>query len=108
MDVDAVNSLSSGKGKGASSPRDGCLSAVEHMFNETAMHARTQASNRLARANKASHGPRVRAKERETMGKSKGKFNGTKGPKGSHKGNTSTMVGIVTNGMMAWSRRSRR
>ena len=28
------------------------------------MHARTQASNRLARANRASHGPRVRAKVR--------------------------------------------
>ena len=25
MDVDAVNSLSSGKGKGSSSPRDGCF-----------------------------------------------------------------------------------
>ena len=25
VDVDAVNSLSSGKGKGSSSPRDGCL-----------------------------------------------------------------------------------
>ena len=35
------------------------LSAVEHIFDETAMHARTQASNRLAR-----HGPRVRAKVR--------------------------------------------
>ena len=42
----------------------GVLSAVEHIFNETAMHARAQASNRLARANRASHGPRVRAKER--------------------------------------------
>ena len=29
------------------------------------MHARAQASNRLARASRASHGPRVRAKERE-------------------------------------------
>ena len=38
----------------------GVLSAVEHIFNETAMHARAQASNRLA--NRASHGPRVRAK----------------------------------------------
>ena len=28
------------------------------------MHARTPASNRLAKANRASHGPRVRAKER--------------------------------------------
>ena len=42
----------------------GVLSAVEHNFNETAMHARTQASNRLAKANRASHGPRVRAKAR--------------------------------------------
>ena len=42
----------------------GVLSAVEHMFNETAMHARAQASSRLARANRACHGPRVRAKER--------------------------------------------
>ena len=65
MDDDAVNSLSSGKGKGSSSPRDGCFScAVEHIFNETAMHASAQASIRLARANRASHGPRVKAKER--------------------------------------------
>ena len=35
------------------------LSAVEHIFDETAMHARTLASNRLAR-----HGPRVRTKVR--------------------------------------------
>ena len=28
----------------------GVLSAVEHIFNETAMHARGQASNRLAMA----------------------------------------------------------
>ena len=34
-DVDAVNSLSSGKGTGSSSSPDGCLSAVEHIFNET-------------------------------------------------------------------------
>ena len=50
MDVDAVNSLSSGKGKGSPGPRDGILSAVEHIFNETAMQARTPASNRLAKA----------------------------------------------------------
>ena len=42
----------------------GVLGAVEHIFNETAIHARTQASNRLAKANRASHGPRVRAKAR--------------------------------------------
>ena len=33
------------------------LSALEHIFDETAMHARTQASNRLAR-----HGPKSEGK----------------------------------------------
>ena len=33
--------------------------AVEHIFNETAVHARAQASNRMAKANRASYGPRV-------------------------------------------------
>ena len=39
-------------------------SVVEHIFNVTAMHAKATASNQMAKANKASHGPRVRAKER--------------------------------------------
>ena len=38
----------------------GVLTAVEHIFNETAMHARAQASNRLEKVNRATHGPRVR------------------------------------------------
>ena len=42
----------------------GVLSAVVHIFNETAMHAKAQASNSLTKANRASHGPRVRAKAR--------------------------------------------
>ena len=37
----------------------GVLSAVEHIFNETAMHAKAQASNRMAKANRVTHGPRV-------------------------------------------------
>ena len=57
--VGAVNSLLSVEGKGSSVSRIGCLSAVEHIFNETAMQARTLASKRLAKAIKASHGPRV-------------------------------------------------
>ena len=66
MDVDAVNSLSRlAKEKGHRVRVMGVFSAVEHIFNETAMHARVQASNRLARANRANHGPRVRAKERD-------------------------------------------
>ena len=88
MDVGAVNSLSSGKGKKCHRVRAmGVLSAGEHIFNETAMHARTQASNRLAKANRASHGPGVRVKR--TRGKSQGKSKGTKGAKGSHKRKTS-------------------
>ena len=42
----------------------GVLSAVQHIFNETAMQARTPASNRLAKAIRARHGPRLKAKER--------------------------------------------
>ena len=49
MDVDAVNSLSRlAKEKGHRVRVMGVLSAVEHIFNETAMHARAQASNRMA------------------------------------------------------------
>ena len=40
------------------------LSAVEHIFNVIAFHAKATASNRLAKATRASHGRRVRAKER--------------------------------------------
>ena len=42
----------------------GVLSAVEHIFNETAMHARAQASNRPANKKRSSHVPRARAKVR--------------------------------------------
>ena len=51
MDVDAVNSLSRlAKEKGHRVRVMGVLSAVEHIFNETAMHARARASNRMAKA----------------------------------------------------------
>ena len=62
------------------------------------MHARAQRSNRLARANRASHGARVsphtgKGESEENKGKSKGKSKGTKsanqGAKGVHKGKTS-------------------
>ena len=99
MDVDAVNSLSSGKGKGSWSPRDGCFGAVEQNFNETAMHARAQASNRLLRAIRASHGPtvcphsqakvRVKKTRRKSEGKSKGIISSNQGAKGLQKSKTS-------------------
>ena len=66
----------------------GVSSAVEHIFNETAMHARTQASNRLARANRASHGPRARAKVRVKIRRGNPKENAKENPK-EPKGKTS-------------------
>ena len=57
IDVGAVSSLSSGKGHQIRAM--GVSSAVQHIFNENAMQARTLASKRLAKAIRASHGPRV-------------------------------------------------
>ena len=69
MDVGAVNSLSrQAKGKGHRVRVMGVLSAVEHIFNETAMHAKAHASNRLTKANRASH-------ESKSEGKGKSKEN---------------------------------
>ena len=62
----------------------GVSSAVVYIFNETAMHAKAQASNRMAKANRASHGQRVsprtqaKVRVRKTRDKSKGKSKGTK------------------------------
>ena len=65
MDVDAVNSLSSGKGKGSSSRVMGVLSVVEHIFNETAMHAKS--------TGKQSYG---KGKQSKSWSKSEGKGKG--------------------------------
>ena len=43
----------------------GVLSAVVHIFKEIAMHTRAQASNRMAKANGASHGLRVSLKPKQ-------------------------------------------
>ena len=60
MDVDAINSLSRLPKEKDHRVRAMCVvSVVEHIFNETVMHAKAQASNRLAKANRVSHGPRV-------------------------------------------------
>ena len=54
----------------------GVSSAMEHIFNETAMDARTQVSNRLAKASHGpSHGPRVRAKVRVKIARGNPKEN---------------------------------
>ena len=57
MGVDAVNSLSSGKGNGTRSPRGGLFQV--RCGTLIAMHAKAHASNRMAKVNGASHGPRV-------------------------------------------------
>ena len=51
------------KKKRSSDPRNGVLHSMQHIYNETAMQARTLVSKRLANANRASLGPRVTAKE---------------------------------------------
>ena len=77
----------------------GASSAVEHIFKETAVHAKAQAISRMAKANRASHGFKSepsfsgKGKSKESKGKSKGKSKGTKsanqGAKGLHKGKPS-------------------
>ena len=75
----------------------GVLSAVQHIFNETARQARTPAGKRLAKAIRASHRPRVnlqseakeRVKRTKENSKSKGTKSENKGAKGSCKGKTS-------------------
>ena len=68
MDVDAVNSLSSAKGKGSSSPRVRCLNCGGAHFQRDCNARKAQARNRMAKANRASNGPIVnfhsQAKER--------------------------------------------
>ena len=59
MDVDAVNSLTSSKEKGSSSPRNGCFKCGGAHFQRDCNARNVQASNRMAKANRASHGPRV-------------------------------------------------
>ena len=96
MDVDAVNSLSSGKGKGSRVRVMGVLSAVEKIFNEAETHAKAQASNRMAKAKQSKSWSKSepsfsgKGKSKENKGKSKGKSKGTnQGAKGLHKGKTS-------------------
>ena len=51
----------------------GVLGAVQHIFNGTAMQARTPASKRLAKAIRGSHGPRanLQAKVKERVKRTK-------------------------------------
>ena len=89
MDVDAVNSLSCGKGNGSSSPRDGCVNKCGGAHFQRDCNARKNTG-------KQSSG---KGKQSKSWSKSEGKgrtrenpqenSKGTKGAKGSHKGRTS-------------------
>ena len=90
---DAVNSLSSGKGKGSSSRVMGVLSVVEHIFNETARKSKRKQSSGKGKQSKSWSKSEGKGNSKEINGKSKGKPKGTKGAnqsaRGSHKGKTS-------------------
>ena len=91
VDVDAVDPLVKQRRRVTRSARKGVSSAVEHFFNETAMQARTPASNRLAtgKQSKSWSKSEGKGKSKENKGKSEGQSKGPKGAKGSCKGKTS-------------------
>ena len=102
-DVGAVNSRQS-KEKEHPVCAMGIFSVMEHIFNETAMQARTLARNRLAKANQSKSWSKSKSsitgkgKGKENNGKSKGQSKGTKGAiqvsTGSGNGKTLMKTGI--------------
>ena len=59
----------------------GVSSAVEHIFKETAVHAKAQAISRMAKANRASHGPRVSPHSQAKVRVKKARGNPKENPK---------------------------
>ena len=95
MDVE-VNSLSSGKGKGSSSPRDGCSEKCGGALFQRDCNARESTGKQSFGKGKQSKSwskSEGKGNSKENKGKSEGKSKGTKGAiqgaKGSHKGKTS-------------------
>ena len=95
MDVDAVNSLSSGEGKGSSSPRDGCFKCGGAYFQRecNARKSTGKQSYGKGKQSKSRSKSEGKGKSKENKRISKGKSKGTKranqGAKASHKGKTS-------------------
>ena len=99
MDVDAVNSLSSGKREGSSSPRDGCFKCGGAHFQRDCSARKStgkQSSGKGKQSkswSKSEPSHSGKGKKMGNKGKPKGKFKGTEianwGVKGSHKGKTS-------------------
>ena len=91
MDVDAVNSLSSGKGKGSSSPRDGCFKCGGAHFQRgcNARKSTGKQSSGKGKQIKSWSMSEGKRKSEESKGKSERTTKGSKGAKRSHKGKTS-------------------
>ena len=92
MDVDAVNTGSSGKGKGSSSPRDGCFKCGGAHFQRDCNGRKNtgKQSSGKGKQSKSWSKSEGKGKSKKNHGKSNGKSKGTEGAKNSHKGKTST------------------
>ena len=91
MDVDAVNSLSSGKGKGSSSPRDGCFKCGGAHFQRDCnarKNTSKQSSGKQSKSWSKSEPSHTQARVK-SKGKSKGTRSANQCAKGLHKGQTS-------------------
>ena len=84
-------SLSSGKGKGSSSPRDGCLKCGGAHFQRdcNARKSTGKQSSGKGKQSKSWSKSEGKGMGKENKENSKGKSKGTKGAKGAHKGKTS-------------------
>ena len=91
MDVGAVNSLSSCKGKGSSGPRGGCLKCGGAHFQRdcNARKSTVKQSSGKGKQSKSWSTREDEGKSKENNGKPKGQFKGFKGATGSSKGKTS-------------------
>ena len=96
-DVDAINSFASGKGKGSSSPRDGCFKCGgTYVERDCSVHANPRKGNgkqwsgngKQSKSWSKSAG-KGKSKEGKGDGQSKGISKGSKSVKGSYTGNTS-------------------
>ena len=88
MDVDAVNPLSSGQGKGSSSPRDGCLKCGGAQFQRDCYARKNTGKQSSGKGKQSKSWSKSERKGKSKDNKAK-KSKGTKGAKGSHKGKTS-------------------
>ena len=75
MDVDAVNTLSSGKGKGSSSPRDGCFKCGGAHFQRDCKARKSTGKHSSGKGRQSNSWSKSegKGKSKENKGKSKGK-----------------------------------